>query len=63
MKKLAVVVAVLAALLVALVVICPATVLPACESEDSHFCYWDAGAHGNGVGSSFIDLGGIAVYI
>lgn len=33
-------------------------VLPACESETSTNCYWDASEHGNGLGSSFIDVGG-----
>lgn len=37
--------------------------LPACGSEDSTNCHWDATAHGNGAGVSFIDLGGYAYYL
>lgn len=40
-----------------------ASFLPACDSEDSTSCYWDATAHGNGVGVSFIDLGGNVYYL
>lgn len=29
-----------------------------CQYEDSTWCYWDAGARGNGQGHSFISLGG-----
>lgn len=31
-----------------------ATQLPACETEDSTNCVWDAAARGDGTGSSFI---------
>jgi hypothetical protein len=34
--------------------------LPACQSEDSSNCYYDASANGNGVGSSFVDINGTA---
>jgi hypothetical protein len=27
--------------------------LPACATEDSAACYWDASTHGNGLGRSF----------
>lgn len=33
-----------------------------CPSEDSPNCYWDAGNMGNGVGQSFVDIGGVAYY-
>lgn len=36
--------------------------LPACETEDSHNCYWDARSRGNGEGVSFFDVDGIVVY-
>lgn len=29
-------------------------IFPACATEDASGCYWDAAAHGNGVGTSFI---------
>lgn len=31
-----------------------------CASEDSHDCYWLADSMGNGVGESFVDVGGVA---
>lgn len=34
------------------------TYLPACTTEDSTNCYWDAAQHGNGAGTSFIDIDG-----
>jgi len=37
--------------------------LPACEYEDSQNCYWDAAARGNGQGRSFIDVGGVVLYV
>lgn len=37
--------------------------LPACETEDSQNCYWDASTRGNGQGQSFIDLNGTAYYL
>jgi hypothetical protein len=30
--------------------------VPACETEDSTACYWNAASQGNGVGSSFLSL-------
>ncbi len=33
-------------------------ILPACPTEDSSNCRWDAARQGNGYGQSFIDLGG-----
>lgn len=38
------------------------SVLPACGAEDDTDCYWDAAAQGNGVGTSFVDVGGTAYY-
>jgi hypothetical protein len=34
-----------------------------CASEDSANCYWNAKAQGNGIGRSFVDVGGVAHYI
>lgn len=33
-----------------------ALLLPACGSEDSTGCYWDATTHGNGTGTSFVAI-------
>ena len=33
-----------------------ANVLPACATEDSTWCYWDASTRGNGIGTSFVTL-------
>lgn len=33
--------------------------LPACTTEDSTDCYWDATVQGNGTGTSFIDIDGV----
>lgn len=38
-------------------------VLPSCDTEDSASCYWNAAEHGNGEGTSFIDLEGDVFYI
>lgn len=35
-------------------------VLPACETEDSTNCIWDADTQGNGEGRSFWDIDGTA---
>jgi len=35
-------------------------ILPPCQWEDSTNCYWDAGERGNGLGTSFYDIGGIS---
>lgn len=32
--------------------------VPPCAEEDSTNCYWDASTRGNGVGTSFVALGG-----
>lgn len=40
----------------AFILIILAIVLPACPTEDSVGCYWDASAHGNEQGSSFIAI-------
>ena len=37
--------------------------IPSCAGEDSSNCYWDASAHGNGIGRSFIDIGGAPYYL
>ena len=39
------------------------TVMPPCEYEDSTNCSWDADTRGNGVGHSFVDIGGTAFYL
>jgi hypothetical protein len=39
-----------------------ASALPACPSEDSDNCYWDAATMGNGTGTSFVMLNGVAYY-
>lgn len=36
------------------------TYLPACPTEDSANCYWDATVQGNGLGTSFVDIDGTA---
>jgi hypothetical protein len=36
--------------------------IPACATEDSTNCYWDATEHGNGSGQSFIDVNGTPYY-
>ena len=38
-------------------------ILPACASEDSSNCYWNASARGNHQGVSFIDIGGRVYYV
>lgn len=40
----------------------PSDVLPACATEDSSNCYWDASTRGNREGRSFIDIGGVIYY-
>lgn len=40
----------------------PAYSLPACETEASSNCYWDA-TRGNGEGQSFIDIEGRITYV
>lgn len=37
--------------------------LPACATEDSTNCGWDASLHGNGTGSSFITIGTTTIYL
>lgn len=39
-----------------------APLLPACEFEDSTFCTWTATEQGNGIGASYVDIGGVAYY-
>lgn len=33
-----------------------------CATEDSANCYWDASSRGNGMGTSFIDIGGHVIH-
>lgn len=35
-------------------------ILPPCAAEDSTNCVWIADVSGNGAGSSFVDVGGVA---
>ena len=37
-------------------------ILPACPTEDSNFCSWDASTHGNGQGSSFVTIFNTPIY-
>lgn len=37
--------------------------LPACPTEDSTNCGWDATTHGNGTGHSFITIGTATIYL
>ncbi|WP_053352719.1 hypothetical protein [Leucobacter musarum] len=46
--------------LLELILMVAVAVLPACATEDASICVWDTAAHGNGAGSSFVDLGGRA---
>jgi hypothetical protein len=41
--------------------ICHGEPLEACVNEDSADCYWDA-TRGNGIGRSFVDVGGVVYY-
>ncbi|QIK64541.1 hypothetical protein G7068_15960 [Leucobacter viscericola] len=36
--------------------------LPPCATEDAANCYWNASVAGNGLGRSFIDVGGVTYY-
>lgn len=36
---------------------------PACATEDSTNCFWNADTMGNGTGNSFIDINGTAYYV
>lgn len=36
--------------------------LPACPTEDSDNCHWNASTHGNGVGHSFTVINGEVHY-
>lgn len=40
----------------------PGDLLPACTTEDSRNCYWNAKEHGNGRGTNFIDIAGVTYY-
>jgi hypothetical protein len=42
--------------------ICQGEPLPACQTEDSDDCYWDAATMGNGEGRSFIVESGVVTY-
>jgi hypothetical protein len=39
------------------------SVLPACPTEDSDNCHWNAKARGNGTGESFVVLRGRVYYL
>ena len=34
-----------------------------CEWEDSSDCYWNGSERGNGQGRSFVDIGGLTIYL
>jgi hypothetical protein len=36
--------------------------MPACPTEDSTNCVWDASSHGDGNARSFVDIEGVAYY-
>lgn len=38
-------------------------ITPPCATEDSINCVWHASEQGNGEGRSFIDVGGMVVYL
>jgi hypothetical protein len=40
----------------------PESTLPACVTEDSDNCFWDAREQGNGAGLSFVTLNGTTYY-
>lgn len=40
----------------------PDQVIPPCAHEDSDDCFWDAKAHGNDQGRSFISIQGVTYY-
>lgn len=40
----------------------PTIRLVPCAREDSQNCYWDAARMGNGLGRSFVNLGGVLYY-
>jgi hypothetical protein len=42
--------------------VAPKVTLGACVTEDSTDCYWDAQTRGNGMGTSFVNIGG-TVYL
>ncbi len=38
-------------------------ILPPCAAEDSDNCKWNAQARGNGVGQSFVTIGGFVFMV
>lgn len=46
-----------------LILIVLLAILPPCETEDSPNCGYDAANRSNGVGHSFVDIGGTAYYL
>lgn len=40
----------------------PQSTLPACATEDSDNCRWDADTQGNGIGRSFVVVNGVVTY-
>lgn len=39
------------------------TLMPACPTEDSSNCKWDAQVQGNGLGHSFVVVGNTTTFI
>lgn len=39
------------------------SLLPACATEDSSNCFWDAAKRSNGQGRSFVDVAGVAITV
>lgn len=37
--------------------------LSPCEYEDSSNCYWNGAEQGNGIGASFVNIGGTLYYL
>lgn len=49
--------------LLLLVALAATLYLPACPTEDSSWCYWDASTQGNTLGRSFMQLGQFTFYM
>jgi hypothetical protein len=41
----------------------PTTMWPACVTEDSTNCYWNADVQGNGIGQSYVTIGDTVHYL
>ena len=46
--------------MVSLLLLVCGLLFPPCAGEDATNCVWDASIAGNGVGVSFVDVGGVA---